>query len=50
MLRDFLNREGTEIGSRPAATLMKRMRTEALYRKPNMSRPAPGNKEASINF
>jgi putative transposase len=44
MLRDFLNREGVEIGRRHVATLMKRMGMEAIYRRPNTSRPAPGNK------
>ncbi len=44
MLRDLLNREGVEIGRRHVATLMKRMRIEALYRKPNTSKPAPGHK------
>ncbi len=33
-----------EIGRRHVATLMKRMRIEALYRKPNTSKPAPGHK------
>ena len=44
MLRDLLNREAIEIGRRHVATLMKRMRIEALYRKPNTSKPAPGHK------
>ncbi len=44
MLRDLLNREGIEIGRRHVATLMKRMRIEALYRKPNTSKPEPGHK------
>ena len=44
MLRDFLNREGVEIGRRHVATLMKRMGVEAIYRKPNTSKPAPGHK------
>ena len=44
MLRDLLNREGTEVGRRHVATLMKRMGIEALYRKPNTSKPAPGHK------
>ena len=44
MLRDFLNREGSEIGRRHGATLMRRMGIEALYRKPNTSKPAPGHK------
>ncbi len=44
MLRDLLNQEGTRIGRRHVATLMKRMGMEALYRKPNTSKPAPGHK------
>jgi len=44
MLRDLLNREGVSIGRRHVATLMKRMRIEAIYRRPNTSRPAPGHK------
>ena len=44
MLRDLLNQEGTPIGRRHVATLMKRMGIEALYRKPNTSKPAPGHK------
>ena len=44
MLRDLLNREGIEIGRRHVATLMKRMGIEALYRRPNTSKPAPGHK------
>jgi putative transposase len=44
MLRDMLHREGVAIGRRHVATLMKRMGIEALYRRPNTSRPAPGHK------
>src|SRR4051794_4417982 len=44
MLRDLLNKEGVEIGRRRVATLMKRMGIEALYRKPDTSKPAPGHK------
>ncbi len=44
MLRDMLNREGVEIGRRHVATLMKRMGIEAIYRRPNTSKPEPGNK------
>jgi putative transposase len=44
MLRDLLNQEGTTIGRRHVATLMKRMGIEALYRKPSTSKPAPGHK------
>jgi len=44
MLRDLLNRDGIEIGRRHVMTLMKRMGIEALYRRPNTSKPAPGHK------
>ena len=44
MLRDMLNREGVSIGRRHVATLMKRMGIEALYRRLNTSKPAPGHK------
>jgi len=43
-LRDFLGREGVAIGRRHVATLMKRMGIEAIYRRPNTSKPAPGHK------
>ena len=33
-----------KIGRRHVATLMKRMGIEAIYRKPNTSKPAPGHK------
>jgi len=44
MLRDLLAGEGVAIGRRHVATLMKRMGIEALYRRPNTSRPAAGHK------
>ncbi len=44
MLRDLLNQNGIKIGRRHVATLMKRMRIEAIYRKLNTSKPAPGHK------
>jgi len=44
MLRDLLNTDGVEIGRLHVATLMKRMGLEAIYRKPNTSKPAPGHK------
>src|SRR5215212_8677750 len=43
MLRDLLKQEGIDIGRRHVSTLMKRMGIEALYRKPNTSKPAPGH-------
>jgi putative transposase len=44
MLRDLLRQEGTAVGRLHIATLMKRMRIEAIYRRPNTSKPAPGHK------
>jgi putative transposase len=44
MMRDFLNRAGVSIGRRHVATLMRRMGIEAIYRRPNTSKPAPGHK------
>ena len=44
MLRDLLTKEGIEIGRRHVAALMKRMGMEAIYRKPNTSKPVPGHK------
>jgi putative transposase len=44
MLRDLLTQEGIEVGRRHVATLMKRMGLQAIYRKPNTSKPAPGHK------
>jgi len=44
MLRDFLRAEGVEIGRDRVITMMRRMGIEALYRRPNTSKPAPGHK------
>ena len=44
MLRDLLAREGVEVGRRHVSTLMKRMGIEAIYRRRNTSKPAPGHK------
>ncbi|NYD92220.1 putative transposase [Sphingomonas melonis] len=44
MLRDLLRQERVEIGRLHVATLMKRMRIEAIYRRPSTSKPAPGHK------
>jgi putative transposase len=44
MLRDLLRGEGVGIGRQRVARMMKRMGIEALYRKPNTSKPAPGHK------
>jgi putative transposase len=44
MLRDLLSRQGLEVGRRHVRTLMRRMAIETLYRKPNTSKPAPGQR------
>jgi putative transposase len=44
MLRDLLAAEGSKIGRRHVTTLMQRMGIEAIYRRPNMSKPAPGHR------
>jgi putative transposase len=41
MLRDLLNQEGHAVGRKHAATLMRRMGIEAIYRRKNTSRPHP---------
>jgi len=44
MLRDLLRAEGVMIDRVAVATLMWRMGLEALYRRPNTSKSAPGHK------
>jgi putative transposase len=44
MLRDLLRLEGIEIGRDRVRTMMRRMGIEAVYRRPNTSKPAPGHK------
>jgi len=44
MLRDMLARVGVSIGRRHVRTLMKKMGIEAIYRRPNTSKAAPGHK------
>jgi putative transposase len=44
MLRDLLRGEGVAIGRELVATMMRRMGIEALYRRPNTSKPADGHK------
>jgi putative transposase len=44
MLRDLLTFEGFKVGRLHVATLMKRMALEAIYRKPNTSKPTLGHK------
>lgn len=44
MLQGLLVQGGFIVGRLHVATLMKRMAIEAIYRKPNTSKPAPGHK------
>jgi putative transposase len=44
MLRDLLSHQGLEVGRRHIRTLMRRMGIEAIYRRPNTSKPAPGHR------
>jgi putative transposase len=44
MLRAFLAQDGISVGRRHVRTLMKRMGIEAIYQRPNTSKPAPGHK------
>ena len=44
MLRDLLRGEGVAIGREHVRTLMRRMGIDAIYRRPNTSKPAPGHK------
>ena len=44
ILRDLLRHEGSAVVWPHVATLVKRMGMEALYRRPNTSKPAPGHK------
>lgn len=44
MLQDMLVREGISIGRRHVRALMKKMGIEAIYRRPNTSKAAPGHK------
>jgi len=44
MLRDMLSQQGFEVGRRHVRTLMRQMAIEAIYRRPNTSKPAPGHR------
>src|SRR5277367_1617141 len=44
MLRDLLRGEGVQIGRQRVITMMRRMEIEAIYRRPNTSKPAPGHR------
>jgi putative transposase len=44
MMQALLKREGYSVGRLHVATCMKKMGLEAIYRRPNTSKPAPGHK------
>ncbi len=44
MLQHLLKREGFEVGRLHVGTLMRKMGVEAIYRRPNTSKPEPGHK------
>ena len=44
MMKGLLRQEGFTVGRLHLATCMKRMGIQALYRRPNTSKPAPGHK------
>jgi putative transposase len=44
MLRGLLAAEGSKVGRRHVTTLMRTMGIEAIYRRPNTSKPAPGHR------
>jgi putative transposase len=44
MLKGLLQAEGHKVGRQHVSTLMKKMGIEALYRRPNTSKPTPGHK------
>jgi putative transposase len=44
MLRDLVRQQGVEAGRLHVSSLMKTMGIEAIYRRPNTSKPAPGHR------
>jgi len=44
MLMGLLRQDGHQVGRKHVTRLMKRMGIEALYRRPNTSKPSPGHK------
>jgi hypothetical protein len=49
MLQGLLVQEGFKVGRLHVATLIKRVGIEALYRKPNTSKPAPRAQDLSLS-
>jgi putative transposase len=50
MLRDLLKQEGFKVGRKHVATVIGRMGIEALYRKPNLSKPHPEHRVFSYRL
>jgi putative transposase len=44
MLCDLLRQQGLDVGRLHVGTLMRKMGIEAIYRRPNTSKPAPGHR------
>ena len=44
MLRDLLRQQGADVGRMRVSSLMRKMGIEAIYRRPNTSKPAPGHR------
>jgi len=44
MLRDLFFADGVNVGRLHVSALIKKMAIEAIYRRPNTSKPAPGHK------
>lgn len=44
MLRDLLRQQGLDVGRLHVGTLMSKMGIEAIYRRPNTSKPTPGQR------
>jgi putative transposase len=44
MLRDLLRQQGIDAGRLHVGTLMRKMGIEAIYRRPNTSKPSPGQR------
>ena len=44
MLRDLLRQQGVAVGRKHVRRLMKKMGIEAIYRRPNTSKPEPGHR------
>ena len=49
MLRDLLRGEGVVIGREHVTTMMRLMRIETLYRRPNTSKPAAGTQNLPVS-